>query len=395
MMGQHARRLMLVGTVASACLLVFWFAIHRVPWLGPLLADTGRAVLGPRAVGAAEDLAYGLDDRWQRFWRRGEEPAAYWEVPTVKTTVDASRPLIATGAMAYQPAFPPRSVGPVHATMRAAGDGTWLPMVPKGSPDGPPVLAKTLLHPDARRPWSAVAVVALDLSRVDLHLKAGRYVPQATEPEAQGVERPGLIPPEDHERLLAAFNGGFKTVHGRLGMRADGVTLVRPRADACTVARFADGSLDVASWRQLVPRITEMQWYRQAPRCLVADGTRAEGLDNPHLADWGSGVSGTTIIRRSAIGISADRSTLFYGLGESISAANIALALTHAGAANVAQLDVNGTLPKFLTYERASPQGAPQPRGLIDTVTFTRDEYVREPSSRDFFYVTLRKATTT
>jgi hypothetical protein len=381
--------------LAAASVLGLWLAMHRISWLGPLLADTGRAVVGPRAVGAIEDFAYGLDDRWQRFWRRNEAPTAYWEVPTVKSNAEQTRPVLASGALAYQPDFPPADVGPVHASMQAPGDGVWVPIVPDGVSAHPPLLAKTLVHPDQRRPWSAVAIVAIDLARVDLHLKAGQYVPIATEPEAQSIHRPGLIPVEHQQSLIAAFNGGFKTTHGRLGMRADGVTLIRPRSFACTLARFEDGTVDLATWTGLMPRVTEIDWYRQTPRCLVEHGKRAEGLDNPHLADWGSAVSGSTIIRRSAIGISEGHTTLFYALGESISAANIALALTHVGAVTVAQLDVNGTLPKFLTYDRVGPGRRLMPRGLIDTVTFTRDEYVREPAPRDFFYITTPKSTRT
>ena len=381
------------GATFGACLVVVWLAIHRIQWLGPFLADSGRAVFGPSAIATVEDLAYGFDDRWQRFWRSDETPTAYWEVPTVGARAHPTRPVVTTGAMAFQPDFPPPDVGAVHASMRAPGDGTWIPVLPEGSSDGAPVLMKTLLHPDVRRPWSAVAVVAIDLGRTDLHLKAGQYVPQATEPDARHIERSGLVPLEDQDHLLAAFNGGFKTIHGKLGMRSDGVTLVRPRSFACTVVRFEDGTVDIASWTELMPRVTDIEWYRQTPRCLVEAGNRAEGLDNPHLADWGSAVSGSTIIRRSALGISADGSTLFYGLGESVSASNIALALTHAGAATVAQLDVNGTLPKFLTFDRVGPHGTLVPRGLIDTVKFTKNEYVREPAPRDFFYVTGPKTT--
>src|SRR5262245_4011822 len=73
-----------LGTVAllgSLAMWVLWIAIHRITWLGPWLADTGRTLIGSAAVSGLENFAYDSDDRWNRFWRRNEAPRAHWSIP--------------------------------------------------------------------------------------------------------------------------------------------------------------------------------------------------------------------------------------------------------------------------------------------------------------------------
>ena len=102
---------------------------------------------------------------------------------------------------------------------------------------------KTLLHPDRVRSWAAVSIVAVDLDRAELHLMAGRSDPESKEKAAAESARPAVIPESDQDALLGAFNGGFKTTHGRHGMKIDGVLLVPARKDSCTISRYEDGHL--------------------------------------------------------------------------------------------------------------------------------------------------------
>lgn len=380
----------IAGLVSCAGL---WVGIHEIPWLGPFLADTARAVVGPTAVGRIEDFAYGAEDRWLRTWHGEDEPEAFWEVPEA-TAAPPPVPVPVASASADLPAPPtflPRDVGPMHATFAAKGDGSWVPMPSKRWPDDPPRLFKTLLHPDRKRPWTAVAVVALDLRRVDVHLMAGVYVPEATEPEGRKARRPAVIPAEHQASLLAAFNGGFKTIHGRPGMHVDGVTLIAARPEACTVARHADGGVAVGTWERRFADVPNLVWWRQTPACLVEDGAFGNGVLYEDNVNWGASVHGSTFIRRSSLGIDRSGDVLFVGIGDAVSASALAQAMKHAGAHQVAQLDVNWTLPKFLTYDpKGSDVGRLEPTPLYEGLQYVRDEYVRKPSPRDFFYVTRR-----
>jgi hypothetical protein len=104
---------------------------------------------------------------------------------------------------------------------------------------------------------------------------------------------------------------------------------------------------------------------------------------------WGATLDGETVIRRSAIGINASGTTLYVGISNHTTATAIADGMHHAGAAAVAQLDVNFSYPKFVLFESA---GGPVRNAvaLAEGFEFSRDEYIRKRSPRDFFYVTPR-----
>ena len=75
-----------------------------------------------------------------------------------------------------------------------------------------------------------------------------------------------------------------------------------------------------------------MQGWRQTPPCLVEDSKTNSALDVEYNKNWGATVSGETVIRRSAIGIDASGHTLFYGLGEAVTAQALSRAMKAVGA---------------------------------------------------------------
>lgn len=386
------RKRTIVLLAIPVSILVLWIAIHRVPGLGPFLADTGRAIAGPDAIAKLEDFAYDLDDRWQRFWRTDEAPKAYWDVPS-SAPAPAPAPTASVdadgGALPPPPpGWKPADVPPMHANFAAPGDGQWIPVaVPRHGNDAPRMY-KTLLHPDRNRSWAATMVVAVELARAELHLVAGRYEPESKEPGAKDYVRPAVIPAEHHADLLAAFNGGFKTTHGNHGMRIDGVTLVRPRKDSCTVVHWQDGGFAIGTWERLASEEARMQWWRQTPHCMMDQGKLHPGLTVDGNTNWGATLEGSTVIRRSAIGLDESGKVLFIGIGDSTTAPAIAKAVKHAGAHAIAQLDVNWSFPKFLTYEPREPGSTELvAKPLTANFEFTEDEYVRQRSQRDFFYL--------
>lgn len=381
--GRGGRALiLLVGAVVSPILL--WVAIHRIPWLGPLLADGARAIVGPSAVATVEDVAYGAQDRWHRFWRAGEAPRPHWDAPA--PSVPASAIASAVASEHGQPAAPrfrPADVGPLGTAHFAQGDGSWV-VVREAACGDQPCLYKTLLHPDPLRGWAFVAVAAIDVAATRLHLVAGVEEPKATVPEGKKLIRPGLVPEKDRPTLVAAFNGGFKTEHGALGMQLGDVVLVPPQRWGCTIARLEDHTPAIGSHPTMVGRLGGAWWWRQAPSCLVENGVFAPGVLAEGNINWGKAVSGDTIIRRSAIGIDEARRTLFVGIGDATSAGSMARAMRHAGAHTVAQLDVNHSFPKMLIFEG----GVGRP--LCPGFQFSEKDYVERPAARDFFYVTCR-----
>jgi hypothetical protein len=202
------------------------------------------------------------------------------------------------------------------------------------------------------------------------------------------VLRPGRIPEEQQASVVAAFNGGFKTEHGHYGMAANGVTLVPARDEACTIAYFKDHSLRIAAAAKLTDQLEETVWWRQTPNCMFEGGKM-----NPRLADgfvkkWGSTLDGETVIRRSAMGLDAAGTTLFVGISNHTTAPAIALGMRHAGALSVAQLDINYSFPKFVTFRASEASRLRLAVPVAEGFESSENEYLRKPSTRDFFYVT-------
>lgn len=399
------RRLLVVtaaGLVGTAGL---WVAIHHVPGVGPALADGVRAVVGPAPVAWAEDVAYDIADRVNRLRYRHAKPATFWNAPAKEASA-AAPPSPATPAVASAPpaagpgtagpsrastsAFSPIDYSPPFPGVAAEGDGRWIEMSSSDVPGDAPAMRKSLVHPDPKRSFTAVAIVAIDLERIDLRLVAGTVEPASAEvPKAR---RKGMIPAEQFGDLVAVFNGGFKATHGHYGMMIDGDTFLAPRDLACTVGLYKNGSIRIRSWPALKPTAPDMTAYRQTPPCLVEQGKENDALSAEYNRNWGAAVGGETVIRRSAVGIDKAGTTLFYGLGESVTAQSLARAMRVAGAEDAAQLDVNYSYPRFLLYGKSPGIDAPRAQSaLIPGLKYGRLEYVGDASSRDFFYLTRRR----
>jgi hypothetical protein len=377
-----------IALAAPFALAGLWYAIHRVPWLGPLLADAARVVVGPRAVSWIEDRAYRLEDRYNRWAKKGQPPRAHWEVPDAD---ESSTP--SGGGQAGQPDVPnvfrPRRVGPLFAKVAAKGDGKWVKIEDPDRPWEPPHMYKTLIHPDASRPWAELFVVAMDARRVRIEAVAGTKEPVASTAEGVKYRRTGLVPEHDRDKLLAAFNGGFKAEHGQLGMRVDGVTLLPPRKTACTVAAYKDGTLRVAAWKEIEPDSAGAVFWRQGPACMVEKGALHAGLASDTSASWGSAVGGDTVIRRSALGVSPDGAIVYMGISNYTTARALALGMQHAGASDVVQLDVNWSYPHVVVFRRGK-SGKLQAELLFDGFVYEKLAYTVNGAERDYFYVARR-----
>jgi len=378
-----------VAVLGVLAVWTLWIAIHRVRWLGPWLADTGRMLIGSRTVSRLENLAYDADDQWNRFWRRGEAPIAHWTVPEApkKPGSDLAPDDEGTPLHGGAPLFLPKDVGPFTSEVAAKGDGVWLPLADYGEGNEPVVIFKTLLHPDKERPWAEVFVVAIDLRRTRLRAVAGSIEPEASTEDGQRYLRKGLIPEEHQPSLVVAFNGGFKAEHGQYGMKVDGVTLLPPRNTGCTVAGYPDGHVRIATWTSIAAQADEMAWFRQTPACMVESGDLHAALKSDRATSWGTAIEGGTVVRRSAIGLDETGDVLYASVSNATNARAMARAMRHAGATRVAQLDINWSYPHIVTFRR-SKSGAPEGALLFDGFSYEDGTYLARRSRRDFFYVT-------
>lgn len=378
----RARRRWLVGVVAAGAgaLLATWVATRSLPWFGPLLADTLRSMVGSEAVTRLEETAADVEDRVQSAVSRGQARSLEEATP--------SELLVATNVQASSaaPQNRPEDVGPMHSLTAAAEDGVWQAARVRGTDDG--VLYRTIVHPDPERVYAELFVFALDLSKVKVHAVAGSVEPKSVEPGPR-LARPGVIPESDRGRLIAAFNGGFKAEHGRFGMMVGGAELLAPRPTSCTFAANVEGGLEIKRWAALSNQGSRFSWWRQTPGCMVEGGELHPGLRAADSKNWGATLEGKTVIRRSAVGLSSDRRTLFVGISNSTTARALATGMQHAGAENVAQLDVNFSYPRFLLYRENEANGALNAVGAVKGQLYEQNEYLGRASTRDFFYVTL------
>jgi hypothetical protein len=313
-------------------------------------------------------------------------PTSASATPLPPSAASAASAASANGAASAASAFPPRDFAPPHARSSAPGDGVWAPMPEFEGRATPPALLRSVVHPHPIKKHVHVTLVAMDLSRVEVTLRAGLDDPPNREIAA--ADRPAIVPPELGARALAVFNGGWLHKHGRFGMAVGAQQFAPPKPGACTVALLSDGSVEVATWERLEARAPGLRAWRQAPPCLLEGGARhAELTRRPN--QWGLSAEGKADIRRSALGVDATRRVAYFALGEWLTAAELAAGLSAAGLTDAAELDINWSYTRFFAL---SPEGA----GLRISATLLPDlkhlkgEYTVRPASRDFFYVALR-----
>jgi hypothetical protein len=277
----------------------------------------------------------------------------------------------------------------------------------------------TTLRPHPVSRFKTLTVAAVDLTQLAL-----AYAPGTADLTEIGstpaLPAPaGLVPAEEQSRLVAVMNASWKPRHGRWGMLFRGVPLVPPRAEGCTLAVRRSGKAALGPWPDLVARHPELEArapasedpasaaaadpivsYRQAPPCLVSRGAVANALLAGNDRAWGGNVPNLVTRRRSAVGLDATGTVLFYGLGEELEPVELARALLAAGAAEAAQLDINWYWTRFLVFGAASgskesePGEVPPPPVVVSTLVpgmeHQRTSYVKNASDRDFFYLLRR-----
>jgi hypothetical protein len=354
-----------------------WFAVRHVPWAGPLAADGLRALLGSERVTQLEETVAGVEDRVQQAVSDGKARSLSDATPS-ELLVSVAEPPNTDQA--------PRALGSLYPATASAEDGTWQAVNTRAGNRG--AIYRTIVHPDSERAYAELFVFALDLSKLSVHAVAGSVEPKSVAPGIDAA-RPGVIPEPDRGTLVAAFNGGFKAEHGHFGMMVDGTELLAPKPQSCTFAATSDGALRIAPWAALAGS-DGLNWWRQTPGCMLQDGVLHPGLRSADSRSWGATLEGKTVIRRSAVGLSADARTLFVGISNSTTARALALGMQHVGARDVAQLDVNFSFPRFLMYQDIEGS-ALKAVGAVRGLLYQPDEYLGHASTRDFFYVTARR----
>jgi hypothetical protein len=254
--------------------------------------------------------------------------------------------------------------------------------------DGNPVMAQSLLTLDPTRPYAGIALVRIDLSKLQLHMMPGFLEPSHSANVQHAFPNLGLMPASDQSRLIAAFNGGFKSINGHYGMMVNGVTLLPPAAGLATIAIYRDGHIQIGAWGQDILPSSDIVAYRQNCPMILQNGQLNPGVSVDNRIVWGLTIGNKEITWRTGIGITQDGRYLIYAVGNGTTVETLAQALQNAGTYNAMQLDINHHYAHFVTYQ---PTGKTNP-SLSAVQLLSQME--NDPTiylvahSRDFFYLT-------
>ena len=266
---------------------------------------------------------------------------------------------------------PARTSAP--ATTRATAAATPSPSpTPTPTPPAPRVTLRTMRMKDGSRVTVAVfsgpVTFVLHNGSEDPGLAAGRV---KAGPAVRGAER---------SRLLAAFNGGFKLSAGAGGYEQEGHVAAALRRGLASLVIDRSGRARVGVWGHGVPARGEAVYsVRQNLTPLVLNGK-----PTPAAADWGvwgATLGGGEFVARSALGQGAD-GDLEYAASMSASPADLAVALTRAGARVAMELDIN---PEWVQLDVARRPGGPL-RAAIGGQARPANQFL-EGWARDFITV--------
>jgi hypothetical protein len=252
-------------------------------------------------------------------------------------------------------------------------------------------MARALIMLDPQRSYTSIALVRIDLSRVQFHMMPGNIEPAHPSGIGQAIPFLGMIPPLEQGQLVAAFNGGFKQVHGYYGMMADGITLLPPKPGIATVALYQDGQIRIGAWGTDIVQTPDLIAFRQNCPPLIEAGQVNPALYQNNRSAWGT-TGNTDITWRTGLGITPDGRYLIYAVGNGTTASTLAEALLKAGSFSAMQLDIHQFYAHFYTYR---PNTDPNTTGtyqligdpLVEEMVYNPHIYL-SPNPRDFFYLT-------
>ena len=365
--------------------------------------DTARAVpwIGPAPIAWLEDKTFALRDggRQLLFKLRGagdaDTLAHVDEMPKVASLLDSSQAAVDAGH------WPPASIPGIWKSAEA-GEGEWaapkLPWAKKLAPTGdaapPPAFLRTFVRPDPERPYSRILLVAMDMRQLDLDMEAGVEDPKPL----TGSHGAGRLPrdPRIAQRVVAAFNGGFKTEHGNYGMMVKKRVLLPPQPSAASVVVLDDGRAALGTW----PATTSIGGIAGvADEAIVSFRQNLDPLVdhdevNPTKRTlWGFTLPGSGA-QTERSGLCVTRAGhLVYAWGDDANATALGKAMLMAGCAYGIHLDMNPHHTGF-TFNSIDDIKARKYRSelLTPLMEISPDRYL-EYSPKDFFYLMVRDPT--
>ncbi len=356
--------------------------------------DTVREEVGPAPIAWLEQQFFGMKDLLHRTTYNLVSTRGAWVRRTVVPVASAPVP-DSNGPVAAS--WPPASLQSSWAEVEP-GEGLWAPVelpflrpslarVEASSEKPPAYFYQTFIRPDPHRPYARVHLVAMDMRQLELGMQAGFEDPEplvGSPGEGHLPDEPGIV-----NRLVAAFNGAFKTEHGKYGMMVDRRVLLPPVAGGATVVVDNAREVGLGSWPASNGIPPEFSAFRQNLDPLVEDG-----VPNPTGRRlWGWQLEGKSVLtERTALCVST-AGHIYYAWGEEIDGPTLGQALHQAGCTYALHLDMNPGHCGFV-YARVDDlrRAHFKLKYAVPKMSVPLDRYMRW-SPKDFFYVLLRDPT--
>jgi hypothetical protein len=378
--GNH--RLLYAGALIAMVFLVLVCTIAIVPAVSPAagaqMADLLRSVFGPQPVADIESISFWAQDNINQLLSK-------YNGGKLQLTI------YQTGDQSFTPAAfstTGNALGNLNVVTSSPQIG-WQAYGP--SINGSSTMALTLLTLDPQRSYAAIALVRIDLSKLQLHIEPGFLEPSHTAEIQKAIPNLGSKQPQDQQILMAAFNGGFKAVNGNYGMMVNGVTLLPPLPNIATLGIYKDGHVQIGAWGESIFFSPDLVAYRQNCPLILQDGQLNQAVSVDDRFMWGQTIGNKEVTWRTAVGITQDGKYLIYAVGNATTTDLLAKALQQAGAFNAMQLDINRHYAQFVTYKATdNPKNPLTAIQLLDQMEKNPMIYL-VPHSRDFFYLTSRQ----
>jgi hypothetical protein len=284
-----------------------------------------------------------------------------------------------------------------------------------------------------------VDLVAFDLSRFDVgfalgteHPRVGwsdRVQPSVRDPALPGPDgidtiaplvRTGMLSPAEQGRAAATFTGGFKRLHGAMrwgalaqvnhgshyGFVEEGVILSRLQPGLATAVVFADGRVDLRTWRARDDRELEQVRFARQNGVPLIEPDPASGRPGPGalVTQWGPGNwsgSEDKRLRTLRAGLClldhGGHHFLAYGWFSSATPSAMATVFQGYGCRYAMLLDMNALEHTYLALyhrddDRLLVEHLIDGMNVLDKQTGdqTLPRFVGFPDNRDFFYLLRR-----
>jgi hypothetical protein len=356
--------------------------------------DTVRAVpwIGPAPVAWLEEHVFAAKDELRQLAFKAHGADSTETLADVTAAPPAAPAAVLDASQASEEGnWPPANLASIWKTLEA-GEGVWalphMPAVRKTESNAPAPFLRTFVRPDPDRPYTRVILVAMDMRQLDLDMEAGTEDPKPL----TGGHGPGRIPrdPAVFTRVVAAFNGAFKTEHGNYGMMVHKRVLLPPQPNAASVVVLEDQRVGFGTWADThdIGRIRGVDTADIASFRQNLDPLVDQGEVNPMgRALWGYTLPGQGMqTERTGLCVTMT-GHLIYAWGDDVSGTALGKAMKMGGCNYAMHLDMNPHHTGFIFASINDLKSKAYKSELLSPLMTVSPERYIEYAPKDFFYV--------